>query len=698
MDGRGRRWVVALWPQPAIGGATAACALLAVGAAWARAPGLPGAAALAQVGVLVAATVTAYRYPLALRPKAKVYLASVPYYLLAVSAAPPLAALGAAAGALLGELSVRRAHRTLPGDIASEAGRRALVVLGGALLARSVSAGPVASSVPALLLAAAALALGDIASAPLALAPITGESPGRIVAAVARATWLEEGAQYLLGLLGALAATRARWAPAALVVPLVVVYQALRSAQRARTEAEEARAEAEEAARALRHQALHDGLTGLPNRALLRDRAEQALRALAREGTPLALLLLDLDRFKWVNDTLGHQTGDALLREVAARLGGATRAADTVARLGGDEFAVLLPEAGADGAARVAGALRRTLDRPVVLGDRAVQVEASVGGALAPAHGGDPDALLRAADVAMYAAKRGRRGYALYDPAQERGDGGRLGRVAALREAIARGALEVHYQPTVGVPPGRGTPPPSGRGAGVAWVEALVRWPDGRGRLTPPGEFVPLAEETGLIVPLTRWVLGEALRQCGAWERAGLRCGVAVNLSAWDLRDAGTLGTVEGLLAGAGLGPERLGLEITESALLGEDARGRGALERLRGRGVRVALDDFGTGYASLAYLRELPVDELKVDRSFVRRLGEDATDAAIVGAIVALGHALGLEVVAEGVETAAAWEALARLGCDLAQGYYLSRPLPAAGLARWLGTRAAGGGRASTR
>jgi len=620
----------------------------------------------------------AYQFPLSLRPNVKLYLASVPFYLLVALAPAPLDVAAGGAAALLGELSVRRRRGNGVGEVASEVGRRVLILLGGALVVQGgapwASGGP---SVVTLGLAALVLGAGDILTAPLVLAPLTGEPPGRIVAAVAREAWLTEGVQYLLGLLGALAAARAAWAPALLVAPLVMVYRALADAQAARTAAERAAGE-------LGHQAMHDALTGLPNRVLLRDRLEQALRALARDGTRLALLLLDLDRFKWVNDTLGHQTGDALLREVAARLAGAVRASDTVARLGGDEFAVLLPEADAEGAARVAHALHRALDAPVVVDGQALRAEISVGGALAPAHGADPDALLRRADAAMYVAKRRRSGYDLYDPARERGDDARLGRVAALRAAIARGALELHYQPQVRVLPGV-----AGGGA-EARAEALVRWPDGdgQGRLASPGAFIPLAEETGLIVPLTRWVLGETTRQCRAWEGAGLRCAVAVNLSAWDLQDPRCVDTVTGALAGAGLGPERLVLEVTESALLGDIARGREALARLRGLGIRVALDDFGTGDASLTRLRELPVDELKVDQGFVRRVAADAADAAVVGAIVALGHALGLEVVAEGVEDRATWERLAALGCDTVQGYHVSRPLPADELARWLRAR----------
>ncbi len=668
-----------VWPQPLVGALCGVLGLLALLVAWRATPGgLLGGGGPGGVAALcmVVAVVAAYQFPLSVRPKVKVYLASVPFYLLVALAPPALAVAAGGAAALLGELSVRRARGNTVGDVASEGGRRALVLLGGALVAHRGGATP---DVPALVLAALVLWVGDILTAPLVLAPLSGEAPGRIVGAVARETWLAEGAQYLLGLLGALAAARAPWAPALLVAPLVVGYGALAAAQAAR-------AEAERAARESRHRSTHDALTGLPNRALLQDRLEQALRALARDGTRLALLLLDLDRFKWVNDTLGHATGDALLREVAARLGGAVRASDTVARLGGDEFAVLLPEADAEGAARVARALHRALDAPVVVDGQALRAEISVGGALAPLHGADPDALLRRADAAMYVAKRGRLGYVLYDPAQKRGDGARLRRAAALRAAIARGALELHYQPQV-----RARPGPAGlpgwRAEAEARAEALVRWPDGdgQGRLVSPGAFIPLAEETGLIVPLTRWVLGEATRQCRAWEGAGLRCAVAVNLSAWDLQDARCLDTVAGALAGAGLGPERLVLEVTESALLADIARGRETLARLRGMGVRVALDDFGTGYASLARLRELPVDELKVDQGFVRRVAADAADAAVVGAIVALGHALGLEVVAEGVEDQATWERLAALGCDTVQGYHVSRPLPADELARWL-------------
>jgi len=460
------------WPQPILGLATSALAAAAAWRAWPRMGGDDAATggaggALALAFVLAGAVVVAYQFPLSLRPNVKLYLASVPFYLLVALAPAPLAV-----AALLGELSVRRRRGNGVGEVASEVGRRVLILLGGALVVQGgapwASGGP---AVATLGLAALVLGAGDILTAPLVLAPLTGEPPGRIVAAVAREAWQAwqaEGVQYLLGLLGALAAARAAWAPALLVAPLVMVYRALADAQ-------VARAAAEQAAGELGYRAMHDALTGLPNRVLLRDRLEQALRALARDGTRLALLLLDLDRFKWVNDTLGHQTGDALLREVAARLAGAVRASDTVARLGGDEFAVLLPEADADGAAWVARALHRALDAPVVVDGQALRAEISVGGALAPAHGADPDTLLRRADAAMYVAKRRRSGYDLYDPARERGDDARLGRVAALRTAIARGALELHYQPQVRVLPGA-----AGGGPGRGPRREPRRWCVGR--------------------------------------------------------------------------------------------------------------------------------------------------------------------------------------------------------------------------
>jgi len=425
-----------------------------------------------------------------------------------------------------------------------------------------------------------------------------------------------------------------------------------------------------------------DALTGLPNRARFYDRLRQALAARG-DGTPpapLALLLLDLDRFKWINDTLGHHSGDATLARVAGLLRGAVRHTDTVARLGGDEFAILLPGAEAAGAEAVARAVRAALDVPVVVEGRALSVGVSVGIALAPAHGAAVEPLFRHADVAMYGAKRDGVGHTIYDPAHADQDAARLALIADLRRAIDGGALALHYQPKADLA--------SGRGCGV---EALVRWPHPEHGLIPPDRFIPLAEQTGLIVPLTAWVLDAALRQCRVWADAGLTVEVAVNLSLCNLRDPNLYPTVADLLRRHGVPPGRLCLELTESVVMADVEGTQRVLARLAALGVRLAIDDFGTGYSSLAYLSRLPVDELKIDRSFARRLMMEATNQTIVASIIGLGHSLGLRVVTEGIEDAQTWALLGQLGCDVGQGYYLARSLPADEAGAWL-RRAAGG------
>ena len=423
--------------------------------------------------------------------------------------------------------------------------------------------------------------------------------------------------------------------------------------------------------------ATHDPLTALPNRALLHDRLAEATRHTRRTGSPLALLLLDLDRFKEVNDTLGHAAGDRLLVEVAARLRGVARPSDTVARLGGDEFAVLLPAADAARVDAVVAVLRPALEEPVVLDGHTLSVGASIGSARCPDHGVDGATLLRHADVAMYVAKRGGLGHTAYDPALDAHDATRLALVADLRQVLDRGGLTVQYQPQVDAHTGR-----------VAGVEALVRWPHPAHGLIPPDHFIPLAEQTGLIVPLTAQVLDAALRQCRAWERAGLALRVAVNISLRTLRDPHLSATVEGALRRHGVPAARLCLELTESVVMTDVEGTRATLARLAGLGVRLAIDDFGTGYSSLSYLSRLPVHELKIDRSFVRHLVNQPADATIVASTIGLGHALGLDVVTEGVEDARTWEALRRMGCDVGQGYYFARPLPADDLTRWLASQ----------
>ncbi len=424
----------------------------------------------------------------------------------------------------------------------------------------------------------------------------------------------------------------------------------------------------------LQRQASHDALTALPNRLLLHDRMAQALAAAERGQHPLALLLLDLDRFKEVNDTFGHHYGDLLLQHAGARLRATLRQSDTVARLGGDEFAVLMLDGDRDGALRLAATIHDALDAPFVVDGQSLQVGASLGIALYPEHGGDAQALLRRADVAMYVAKREHRGYALYEEAQDEHNASRLALAGALRHAIEHDALLLHYQPKVELGSGR-----------VSGVEALVRWQHPERGLIPPDVFVPLAEQTGLIAPLTLWVLDAALRQCRAWRSRGVTIEVSVNLSMWDLRDASLVDAVSGMLAAYGVAPPLLCLELTESSIMADAERALDVLTRLSALGARISIDDFGTGYSSLAYLKRLPVDELKIDRSFVQHLATDENDTAIVCSTIGLGHSLGLRVVAEGVEDERAWNLLAGMGCDVAQGYYLSRPLPASELDAWL-------------
>ncbi|HEY0583324.1 MAG TPA: EAL domain-containing protein, partial [Chloroflexota bacterium] len=391
---------------------------------------------------------------------------------------------------------------------------------------------------------------------------------------------------------------------------------------------------------ALQHQALHDSLTDLPNRVLLHDRLQQAIRAAQRSGAAVALLVMDLDRFKEVNDTFGHHTGDQLLEQLGQRLGSVLRASDTIARLGGDEFAVLLPTATVEDARQIAERLLQVLDEPFALGGLQLEIDASIGMALSPEHGSDADSLLRHADVAMYVAKRGATGHALYTADQDQHSPMRLAMVSELRRAIDQDELSLYFQPKVSL-----------RDGTVTCAEALVRWTHPRHGLLGPDQFVPIAEQTGLVRPLARWVLEAALRQCNRWRQEGLDLAVAVNLSMRNLHDPEVVDTIRQLLARWGIPPARLVIEITESSLMADATRALDVLGRLRVMGVGISIDDFGTGYSSLAYLKRLPVHELKIDKSFVANLAHDDNDAAIVRSTVGLAHDLGLTVVAEGVE-----------------------------------------------
>jgi diguanylate cyclase (GGDEF)-like protein/PAS domain S-box-containing protein len=435
--------------------------------------------------------------------------------------------------------------------------------------------------------------------------------------------------------------------------------------------------ERKRAEEALRIQALHDPLTGLPNRILLSDRTEQAILCAQRERQPLALLLLDLDRFKEVNDTFGHHYGDILLQQAACRLRAILRDSDTVARLGGDEFAIMLPDTYASHAATVAEKLAAALEDPFVVEEQPLHMKSSIGIAIYPDHGTDSRTLLRRADVAMYVAKRGGTTWALYSPDQDAHHRDRIVLTADLRTAMTEGHLILHYQPIVDMRSGR-----------VTSAETLVRWQHPRRGLVGPDAFIPLAEEMGLIRPLAEYVLRTALTQYRAWLQAGHTFKVGVNLSLINVRDIQMGEMIMDLLQAYDVPADRLCLEMTEGTIMANQGRTLELLSGLTAAGIHVAIDDFGTGYSSLAYLKRLPISALKIDRSFVMDMVENEADAIIVRSTISMAHGLGLRVVAEGVETAEAWTMLRDLACDAAQGYYVGRPLPAEDLESWLRRR----------
>jgi diguanylate cyclase (GGDEF)-like protein len=432
-----------------------------------------------------------------------------------------------------------------------------------------------------------------------------------------------------------------------------------------------------ERARAV-HDSLHDALTGLPNRTLLADRLEQALSVDARLGTSTGLLLIDLDRFKDVNDTFGHDYGDKLLTQVGTCLAGAVAGRDTVARLGGDEFAVLLVDVGSlDNAMGVAARLRAALETPFLVEGLDLDVEASIGVVLSGMHGQDTTTLLRRADIAMYVAKAQNLGVCAFAPDDDGHTPTKLALLGELRRALERGELILHYQPQINVSTGD-----------VVGVEALIRWQHPERGLIQPDDFIPLAEHTGLIGPLTSHVLDVALAQARKWSDAGRPLTVSVNLSARNLLDEGLPGEVKELLGAHGVAPELLNLEVTESATMTEPVRAKKVLEELSTLGIRISLDDFGSGYTSLGQLKDLPISELKIDRSFVMAVTGESSNALIVRSVVELGHNLGLTIVAEGVETQQILSAVAGLGCDVAQGYHLSHPITAGAFDTWCSGR----------
>jgi len=435
----------------------------------------------------------------------------------------------------------------------------------------------------------------------------------------------------------------------------------------------EVRRERYQAQEWLKYLARYDPLTDLPNRNLLYQRLEKEIISHRGDRKSLALMLMDLDGFKEINDTMGHQAGDLLLQEVGRRLQGTSHKHDTVARLGGDEFGVLLTGVNEDSAGLAAAKLLKALEPPFVIGDLTVDVRASIGIAFFPQHGDDGDALLRRADVAMYLAKQSANSYVIYSPERDSYSPERLGLMAELHRAIDQNQLFLVYQPKIDLVTGT-----------TIGVEALARWQHPKLGLIPPDQFIPMAERTGFIKSLTTWGLQTALNQSRTWLKQGFEVPVSVNLSARILHDGHFHDRVAELLDRHGVSSEQLELEITESVIMADPAHALDILTRISGMGVALSIDDFGTGYSSLAYLKKLPVNAVKIDKSFVMHMTADQNDAQIVRSTIDLAHNLGLKVIAEGVENREVWDRLLALGCDQAQGYYMSRPLPAAEMAKW--------------
>jgi len=509
------------------------------------------------------------------------------------------------------------------------------------------------------LVALACFATNDVLVA-VAIALFEGGSPWQLLRSDLRFQAVVSGAQYGLA---PLVAVLMQYAPALVVlsvVPMVAIHRSVAASSESH------------------RQATHDDLTGLANRKLLVTAAQTAITESLRTGEPCALLLLDLDRFKEVNDVLGHPVGDEVLRQVAGRLSATLGPDDIVARLGGDEFAVLLPRvSGTAQACELAERMRTALDTELEIAGQLIDVEASIGLALVPEHAVEYEQLFSRADVAMYQAKADRIGIQVYDGARDENSAARLGLISELRIALELGQIELHYQPKARLADG-----------GVAGVEALVRWRHPVRGLVPPDDFIPMAEQSGLMHRLTDVVVEMALEQTAAWRDAGMLVPMAVNVSFRDLLDPTFAARLTRRLERFDLDPGLLTLEITERVLFADMFRTQVTLAALSDVGVRLSLDDFGTGWSSLRLLRELPVAEIKIDRSFVSRVAVVDDDATVVRALTLLAHGLGLQVVAEGIETAATWSTIADIGCDTAQGWFVARPMPGEQATAWLAQR----------
>jgi len=417
------------------------------------------------------------------------------------------------------------------------------------------------------------------------------------------------------------------------------------------------------------HDSTHDPLTGLPNRVLLRERLDLTLQDVHSKGHELAVMLLDMDGFKEINDTLGHENGDRILKKVAELLGREVEKEETLARMGGDEFALLLPEVNKERDVRhKAMRIQEALSKPLVFEGLELYIRMSIGAAVFPEHGLDSDNLIMRAEMAMYVAKEKQNGFTEYSPAFDRYSPGRLALMGELRHAIGAGELVLYYQPKINSLTGK-----------ITAAEGLIRWHHPRRGLLPPNEFVPVAEQIGLVKEMTRWVLGEAVRQLSAWRKDGTDICVSVNLSAKDLLDPELPKMLAALLHTHDVRASQLILEITETSIIADPDRALGILFRLAEMGIGISIDDFGTGYSSLSYLKRMPAGEIKIDRSFVMDMLENGNDAIIVQTAIALAHSLGLKVVAEGVENQETADRLKALSCDFLQGFLYSKPVPSA-------------------
>jgi diguanylate cyclase (GGDEF)-like protein/PAS domain S-box-containing protein len=417
----------------------------------------------------------------------------------------------------------------------------------------------------------------------------------------------------------------------------------------------------------LKHQALHDNLTGLPNRGFLYEKLQYEINSCKISNCDLLLLIFDLDHFKAINDTLGHHYGDILLQTVSSRLNEVTKEGDTVARLGGDEFAILLPQCELSGAVTFAKEMIKLIEQPFDLNGQTLSIRPSVGIAVYPSHGNDVETLMRRADIAMYNAKRSNSGYAVYSIENDSSSLNELQLISELRDCIENNKLMIYYQPKVDMKTEK-----------IYEAEALVRWVHPLHGFIPPDEFIKIAEQNGLIKSLTLWVLDHAIQQVRAWHEEGLTMKVAVNLSTLNLQDYLLPEQIFHLLQKWGVNSSSLILEITESFIMSNPKRAMEVLLKLKEMGVKLSIDDFGTGYSSLAYLKNLPVDEIKVDKSFVIDMTKDPNDEMIVRSVISLAHNLGIAVVAEGVESQEILDKLMILNCDSVQGYFISKPIPA--------------------